>query len=121
MQITKISVVSHLRMLLLIFDSKDPLGALSFKIQTLFLIALQNQTKVLFVLLNYLSFVLASHLTLKFNQLDTELNIGEGWQYKTKNEVNMLQIIKTGKLKNRPCHIAIRKAKAGSNKFDITR
>jgi len=38
-----------------------------------------------------------------------------------KNEVNMLQIIKTGKLKNRPCHIAIRKAKAGSNKFDITR
>jgi len=29
MQITKISVVSHLRMLLLIFDSKDPLGSAS--------------------------------------------------------------------------------------------
>ena len=99
MQITKISVVSHLRMLLLIFDSKDPLGALSFKIQTLFLIALQNQTKVLFVLLKYLSFVLASHLTYKFNQLDTELNIGDGWHYKRTNEVKTCYEQKQGNLR----------------------
>lgn len=74
MQNTKISVVSHLRMLLLIFDRRDPLVLAS---KSFFDCFTEPDQGSFHILLDHLSFILASHLTFNFNQLDSELNNGD--------------------------------------------
>ena len=102
MQITKISVVSHLRMLLLIFDSKDPLGALSFTIFDCFTEPDQGS-----ICITKVSIIRPS-ITSNIQTQST--------RYRTKHWRQMRLKLVTNKNRETyesslPCHIALRKAK----------